>query len=161
MSDEDVLDRFVAVAHEIVWCTLATVDRRNRPRSRVVHPLWEHDGDGLVGWVGSRPTPLRLAHIEHSPYVSCSYWHPRHDIAVAECAAGWVPDLAQRRAAWERFLAAPAPVGYDPNTAWPGGPDADDFAVLRLDAWRVRVATGEEMAAGTKPHVWSGTASAP
>jgi hypothetical protein len=70
MSDEDVLDRFIAVAHDIVWCTLATV-------------------------------------------------------------------------------------------AWPGGPDADDFAVLRLDAWRVRVATGEEMAVGTKPHVWSGAASAP
>ena len=29
---------FVALAHRIVWCTLATVDARGRPRSRVVTP---------------------------------------------------------------------------------------------------------------------------
>ena len=26
--------------------------------------VWERDGDGIVGWVGSRPTPFRRAHLE-------------------------------------------------------------------------------------------------
>ena len=41
--------RFVAIAHEIVWCTLATVDAAGRPRSRVVHPVWEERPDGGLG----------------------------------------------------------------------------------------------------------------
>jgi hypothetical protein len=96
----DVIDQFIATAHRVVWCTLATVDRHNRPRSRVVHPLWERDGAALVGWVGTRPTPLKRAHLEHAPFVSASYWDPRHDVAVAECAAAWHPD---REAVWERL----------------------------------------------------------
>ena len=40
-----VAPAFVDMAHRIVWCTAATVDRANRPRSRVLHPIWEW-GDG-------------------------------------------------------------------------------------------------------------------
>jgi hypothetical protein len=50
------IEAFITVAHRIVWCTLATVDRRNRPRSRVVHPIWERTPAGPVGWVTTRPT---------------------------------------------------------------------------------------------------------
>jgi hypothetical protein len=32
---------FVEMANRMVYCTLATVDRRGRPRSRIVHTLWE------------------------------------------------------------------------------------------------------------------------
>jgi hypothetical protein len=56
------------------------------------HAVWERLGDGLVGWVGSRPTPLRRAHIERTPYVSCFYWDPAHDVAVAECEVTWTGD---------------------------------------------------------------------
>jgi hypothetical protein len=133
-------EKFLAVAHRIVWCTLATVDRRNRPRSRVVHPIWERTDDGLVGWVTTRPTPLKLAHLGHSPYVSCSYWDPDHDIAVAECHADWVDDLDTRHHAWDLFRSADAPLGHDPYTIWPDGPANPDAAVLRLTPWRVRVA---------------------
>ena len=35
---------FVEMAHRIVWATVATVDERGRPRSRVLHPIWEWDG---------------------------------------------------------------------------------------------------------------------
>ena len=35
-----VVESFISIAHRIVWCTLATVDRRGRPRSRLVHPIW-------------------------------------------------------------------------------------------------------------------------
>jgi hypothetical protein len=130
---------FIAVAHRIVWCTVATVDRRNRPRSRVLHPYWELTGDGLVGWITTRPTPLKVAHLGHSPYVSCSYWDPAHDTAVAECHAQWVDDLAAKQRVWDLFGSTPEPLGHDPYKIWPGGPEAHDAGVLKLTPWRLRV----------------------
>jgi hypothetical protein len=38
---------FVEMAHRIVRATAATVDRKNRPRTRILHPTWV--------W-GNRPT---------------------------------------------------------------------------------------------------------
>lgn len=32
---------FVEMAHRIVWGSVATVDRHGRPRSRVLHPIWQ------------------------------------------------------------------------------------------------------------------------
>jgi hypothetical protein len=55
--------------------------------------------------------------------VSCSYWDPAHDVAVAECAAAWVENPVIKRHAWEVFRAAEPPVGYDPATIWPDGPE--------------------------------------
>ena len=149
------LELFVAVAADVVWCSMATVDRRNRPRSRVVHPVWWLDGGGLTGVVGVRPTALKRAHLAHSPYASLSYWSPRHDVAVAECAARWEEDPLERVAAWERMKATPPPMGYDPATAWPGGPEAEDWAVLHLEPWRVRAARAESIAAGAGFEVWA------
>jgi pyridoxine/pyridoxamine 5'-phosphate oxidase len=39
------------MANRMVYCTLATVDRCGRPRSRIVHMLWRCDGPSLVGIV--------------------------------------------------------------------------------------------------------------
>ena len=69
----DALDAFMETAQRVVYCSLATVDRRGRPRSRLVHPVWERDGDGIVGWVGRRPTRYRRAHLDRTPFVSCFY----------------------------------------------------------------------------------------
>src|ERR1700716_2612350 len=107
-----MLDDFVRVAHRIVWCTLATVDRRGRPRSRVVHPYWERAGDSLTGWVFTRPTPVKLAHLGRTPYVSCSYWDPVHEVTVAECDAEFAGDAETRHRVWKLFANAPAPLGY-------------------------------------------------
>jgi hypothetical protein len=41
MSLETVAPAFVETAHRIVWCTVATVDGRGRPRTRILHPIWE------------------------------------------------------------------------------------------------------------------------
>jgi hypothetical protein len=146
-----VVETFVSIAHRIVWCSLATVDRRGRPRSRLVHPIWERTEDGLVGWLISRPTPLRRAHLAATPFVSCSYWDPQHDVAVAECAATWVGDGHH---AWEVFRAAPPPVGYDPATIWPEGPDDPGAAVIRLDPWRLKAADAATLAAGGPALTW-------
>jgi hypothetical protein len=149
-----VQHEFIAVAHRIVWCTVATVDHRNRPRSRVLHPYWELSDDGLVGWITTRPTPLKVAHLEHSPYLSCSYWDATHDVAVAESRAAWVRDAAVKQHAWDLFRAAPEPLGHDPYKIWPDGPADPDAGVLRLSPWRLRVAGMETLLGRSAPLVW-------
>jgi hypothetical protein len=137
-----VLDAFVAVAHRVVWATVATVDGRGRPRSRVMHPIWQRpaDGadDGLVGWVFTRPTPLKLAHLSGAPYVSCAYHDTTtYDVAVAECDAVLVDDPDVRRAVWDLFANGPEPVGYDPRILGAADPSDPAITVLRMDPWRL------------------------
>ena len=138
-----VAPAFVAMAHRTVWATVATVDGRGRPRSRILHPVWEWDGERLTGWVGTVPSPLKRSHLQANPYVSVSYWSPSHDTCVAECRAELLLDEAIRAAVWERLRDAPEPVGYDPSIV-PGWdePTSDAFAALRLDPWRLRVFPG-------------------
>jgi hypothetical protein len=141
---KDVAPAFVAMAHSIVWCAVATIDSRNRPWTRVLHPLWEWDGERLVGWIGTSPTKLKRAHLAHSAFVSCHYWSPDHDTCSAECAAEWCLDVPTRVAVWEKFKNAPPPVGVDFTVIprWAQGPTVDEFAVIRLEPWRVRVFPG-------------------
>jgi hypothetical protein len=55
MSDlATVAPAFVAMAHRIVWATVATVDGDERPRGRILHPFWEWDGTALAGVMGAR-----------------------------------------------------------------------------------------------------------
>jgi hypothetical protein len=153
----DIAPAFVEMAHRIVWCTVATTDPDHRPRTRILHPLWEWDGERLVGWVATGPTPTKRAALETSPHVSLTYWDPSHDTATADCAATWAFDDATRIATWERFVHAPAPVGYDPAIIppWKDGPTSDAFAALRLDPVRLRVMPGTVMLEGKgEPLTW-------
>jgi hypothetical protein len=138
-----VAPAFVAMAHPIVWCSAATVDAKGRPRSRILHPIWEWDGERLVGWIATSPTPSKRAHLAASPFMSLSYWAPSHDTCVADCRATWVLDDAGRTDVWNRFLNGPPPVGYNPAIvpAWTS-PTAAAFAALRLEPWQLRVFPG-------------------
>jgi hypothetical protein len=139
----DIAPAFVEMAHGIVWASAATVDRKGRPRARVLHPIWQWDGSELVGWIGTGPTPLKRAHLEHTPHISLNYWSPAQDTCVAECRATWAFDLETREKVWNMLKDAPAPVGYDPAMI-PGWDQPSDaaFAALRLDPWRLRVFPG-------------------
>ncbi len=154
-SFAEVAGPFVEMAHKIVWCSVATVDKQGRPRSRILHPIWELDDQGLVGWIATGPTPVKLAHLQASPYVSCNYWTPAHDTCMAECAAGWVDDAATKAAVWDKFVSAPEPVGYDPAMI-PGWDNAQSpgFGVLKLDPWRLRVMPAAAMVTGEGTISW-------
>jgi hypothetical protein len=145
-----VAPAFVEMAHRIVWATAATVDEQGRPRTRILHPFWEWDGTALVGWIATSPTPLKRAHLEHSPFVSLTYWTPTHDTCTAECGAALVYDDETRVRIWDLFKHGPAPVGYDPAIIppWKDGPLSPEFAALRLDPWRLRVMPGTAMLGG-------------
>lgn len=85
----------------------ATVGPDERPRSRILHPIWELDGNELTGWIVTRKTPVKVRHLAHSPYLSCTYWEPGHDVAIADCEAEWVADLATRQRVWSCTGALP------------------------------------------------------
>jgi len=143
-------DAFRTMAHEIVWCTVATVGPDDRPRTRVLHPFWEWEGDDLVGWIATSPTPLKRAALEHSANVSLTDWAPNHDTATADGAATWHLDDETCERVWDTFTGLPAPVGYDPHIipTWAGGPTSDQFAALRLSPYRLRVMPGTAMISG-------------
>jgi hypothetical protein len=137
---------FVEMAHRIVWASVATVDPEGRPRSRILHPIWQWDGQRLVGWIATGPTHTKRAHLAASPFASVNYWAPNHDTCVAECRAELRFDDETRTMVWELFATTPAPVGYDPSIipVWTS-PSAPAFAALRLDPWRLRVMPGSLM----------------
>ena len=144
MQELDVVAKsFVEMAHRIVWCSVATVDAKGRPRSRVLHPMWEWQDGRLTGWVGTGPTPTKRAHLEASPFVSLNYWEASQDTCVAECRADWCFDLETREKVWNDYKAAPPPLGYDPAIIpnWDAA-SSDSFAVLRFEPWRLRVFPG-------------------
>lgn len=139
----EIAPAFVEMAHKIVWCSAATVDTRNRPRSRILHPIWQWDGTTLGGWIATNPTKLKRAHLAHSAHISLNYWSPSQDTCVAECRATWAFDDETCTMVWDLFKSAPEPVGYDPSIIpdWTS-PTEDNFAALRLEPWRLRVLPG-------------------
>ena len=148
-----VQKEFVDKAHRIVWCTVATVGPDNRPRTRILHPLWELDTE-LVGWIVTRATPVKVRHLAYSPYLSCSYWEPAQEVAVADCHAEWVDDVATRQRVWELYRDAPAPLGYDFWSVFPEGPAGESPSLLRLSPYRLRLADVETLSGRKQPLAW-------
>ena len=105
---------FVEMAHRIVWCTAASVDPTGRPRTRILHPFWQWDGSGLVGWIATGRTPVKESHLAHAPYLSLNYWAPNHDTCSADCDASWEDTDEAKTRVWDLFANGPEPVGYDP-----------------------------------------------
>ncbi|MFG1812864.1 hypothetical protein ACGFIF_03775 [Kribbella sp. NPDC049174] len=176
-----VQKEFIERAHRIVWCTVATVGRDNRPRTRILHPLWETTdeigspaagpaetaGGGLIGWIVTRATPVKVRHLAYSPYLSCSYWEPGQEVAVADCRAEWVDDTATRQRVWELYRDAPAPLGYDFWSVFPDGPapprdpraggaasNRESPSLLRLTPYRLRLSDVETLSGRKEPLAW-------
>jgi hypothetical protein len=136
-------------ASKHVWCNFATVDRAGRPRSRVIHPVWE----GPVGWIGTFPGSHKYKHLARTPFASCGYIDAEEPLYI-DCRVTPVDDLATKQHAWDFIKAqSPEPYGFDPATIWADGPGGASFGLLRLDAWRVQLTTAR---AGKAPEttVW-------
>jgi len=133
----EIADEFERRVREKVWCIVATVDRGSRPRSRVLHPVWE----GTTGWIGTYPGSHKARHLAANPFVSCGYADPVRPLYV-DCLAEWVDDPAVREHAWEYIKAQPEPYGFDPVAIWPGPQDAS-FGLLKLAPWRIQLTTAE------------------
>ena len=149
-SFADIEEEFNRRVSRIVWCTVTTVDSKGRPRSRLLHPVWE----GSTGWIATGRNSFKAKHLEKHPYVSCSYWDQQHQQVYAECKATWDDDPAEKERVWNLVKNAPPPVGYDPAMFWPGGPSDAGFGALKLEPWRIELSALADMMTGKPPQVW-------
>ncbi|MBL8154570.1 MAG: pyridoxamine 5'-phosphate oxidase family protein [Anaerolineae bacterium] len=113
-------------------CNLATIDSRGRPRSRVVHPLWE----GPKCWVLTDRSTPKAGHIVQHPFVSLAYIGDSTKPAYAECRAEWVEDFAEKQRVWDAFVRSP--VGYDPALFYERV-SHPDLGLLKLTPWRIQI----------------------
>jgi hypothetical protein len=151
---------FLRITADVVWCTMTTVDRNGRPRSRVVHPIFTVADGQPVGWLLTGRTPVKSAHLARDPHVSCAYWSPDQNVVYADCVATWVEDLAAKRAVNEMFKSTPTPLGYDPVEFGLGVPEDATFTALRLDPWRIQVLRFAGWGESLTPRTWNADGAA-
>ena len=142
-----------ARVRRIVWCTVATVDGKGRPRVRILHPVWE----GSTALICTGRHSFKEKHLARNPFVSLSYWDPQHQQVYADCRAEWADDPTEKKRVWELFKSTPQPYGYDPAMFWKGGPQSSDFGVLRCTPWRVELTA--MTSAGFESRVWRAPAA--
>jgi len=128
---------FLERAHRMVWCNVATVDSEGRPRSRVLHPIWE----GQTGWITADPRSPKSRDLAGNPYVSLAYVSEPFTPAYADCLAVWVDDRSTLEHVWELLRTTPEPLGFDPGTIYsPIGGEIEGrppFGVLKLTPYRI------------------------
>ena len=130
----EIEQAFVERAHKAIWCSLATVDGQGRPRSRVVHPVWE----GATGWLTTRRQSPKTKHLTRVPFVSVAYIADVANPTYADCHAEWVDDLAEKQRVWDWIAQTPPPLGFDPTPMY-GSVDDAGFGLLKLTPWRIQL----------------------
>lgn len=143
-------EKFRSIVDKIVWCNVCTVDRQGRPRSRMLHPIWE----GSTGWIATGRNTLKTKHLAANPFVSLTYWDPDHEQTMVECKAEWQDDPDAKTRVWELFKNTPPPMGYDLAMFWPDGPTSPEFGLLKLTPWRLEIWSLAALAKGEEPTVW-------
>lgn len=148
-SFADIAADFNARVSRIVWCTITTVNAKGRPRSRILHPVWE----GATGWIMTGRKSFKAKHLAKNPNVAVSYWDQQHDNVYAECKTEWADDAATKQHVWDLFKATPEPYGYDPKLFF-AAVDSPDFGVLKLMPRRIELSSLADLPAGRPPRVW-------
>ena len=128
----EIEQEFIARVHTMVWCSMATLDTRNRLRSRILHPIWE----GQTGWASARPHSLKAKHIAHNPYVSLAYIADISKPVYADCKAEWVSDAAAKQHVWNLFATTAPPAGFDLAKIFKSVDDPE-FGLLKFTPWRI------------------------
>jgi len=133
-SFAEIENEFIRRVHTMVWCSMATLDTRNRLRSRILHPIWE----GATGWASARPHSLKAKHIAHSSYVSLAYIADIARPVYVDCTADWETDGGLKQHVWDLFKNTPPPTGFDLANIFKGVNDPE-FGVLKFTPWRIEL----------------------
>lgn len=143
----DIRHRFLAYIGDIQYCTMVTVDAANRPRARVMLPVWEVVDDRPVGWLAVYRTPVKAGHLARNPHTTYSYWNPRQNAVHIDATSTWIDDPETKAYAWNVYCTgSPSGVGYDPVGFWPGGPADPSYHLIRIDPWRIQLVRGTDLA---------------
>lgn len=132
----EVEDEFLRRVNSMVWCNVATVDSQGRPRSRILHPIWESS----TGWICTHRSSLKSQHLAANPYVSLAYITNIHQPVYADCKVTWIDDQITKQRIWDLFKNTPPPLGYDPAIDFIR-PDHENFGLLKLTPWRIALVT--------------------
>ena len=149
---------FIERVHTMVWCSAATVDRQGRPRSRILHPIWEvplSKEGGPTGWVGTWRSSHKAQHLARNPYISLAYITSIHEPVYVDCCTEWVDDPVEKERIWELFKNAPPPLGYDPAMTF-GSVAHEDFGLLKLIPWRIDLVTFPAPSLDAGSRIWRG-----
>lgn len=132
----DLQTEFLARVSHAVYASLATIDTHDRPRTRVVHPIWE----GSIGWIVSWPATPKSKHLARNPHVSLAYIADITQPVYIEGTAAWEHDPAEKQRVWQVIATTPPPIGYDP-TPFYGSIDHPHFGLLKVTPWRIELCT--------------------
>jgi general stress protein 26 len=143
----DIRRTFLAYISDIRYCTMVTVDSANRPRARVMLPVWEVVDERPVGWLAVFKTPVKARHLQRNPHTTYSYWSPRQNAVHIDAVSSWIDDPEVKTYAWNVYKSgSPAGVGYDPIGYWPGGPTDPTYHLIRIEPWRIQLVRGTDLA---------------
>ena len=131
----DIQEEFMTRAQKAVYCNVATVDPKGRPRSRVMHLVW----DGPIGWVITWPESHKAKHLAGNPHVSIAYISEPLKPVYVEATAAWVTDDDEKHRIWELHKSIPPPLGFDPEPGY-GSIHHKYYGLLRFTPWRVELA---------------------
>jgi general stress protein 26 len=141
---EDIQAEFMARVSQAVYGIMATVDHKNRPRSRVMHPIWE----GRIGWVISWPASHKAKHLARNPAVSLAYMPDKATPVYVDAIAEWIDKAEDQQRVWDLHAATPPPLGFDPQPHY-GTINHHYYGVLRLTPWRIELGN-----LGGEPLIW-------
>jgi general stress protein 26 len=133
-SFTEIEPEFLERVQRMVWCNVATIDRQGRPRSRILHPIWE----GVTGWITTNPQTLKAKHLARHSYVSLAYIADIAKPVYVDCKTEWIDDLEEKQRIWELVKNTPPPVGFDPAPIYERV-DHPKFGVLKLIPWRIEL----------------------
>ena len=148
----DIESEFIERVHSMVWCNFATVDRKLRPYSRILHPIWE----GSTGWILTHRGSHKSTHLAANPHASLAYIRDVQKPVYADCVAEWEDDRDQKRRIWNLVASIPPPLGHDPTTDFVH-PDHENFGLLRLTPWRIVLVTFPAPSLDAGYRTWRGT----
>ncbi len=134
-SFDAIREEFLRRISQMVWCNVATIDTQGRPRSRILHPIWED----TVGWIATRRHSFKAKHLEQNPYLSLAYIADVAKPVYVDCTATWDDTLATKIHVWNLYLTTPPLLGYDPAPIFGSVEDAN-FGILKLTPWRIEIA---------------------
>lgn len=131
----EIQAEFLARVTQAVYCTMATVDQQNRPRSRIMHPIWE----GPIGWIISWPASHKAKHLARNPAVSLAYLPETAKPVYVDGTAEWVHSAAEKQRVWDLHAATPPPLGFDPQPHY-DSIEHQYFGILRITPRRIELA---------------------
>ena len=132
---EEIQTELMNRTQEAIYCTVATVDLKGRPRSRVMHLIW----DGPIGWVITWPESMKAKHLANNSSVSIAYVDNPMKPVYVECTAEWVDEVEEQLRVWELHKTIPPPLGFDPAQGYNTIEDSY-FGLLKFTPWRIELA---------------------